>query len=68
MLIQVLQFGQGARTCIGKNISLLEISKTIPQLVRHFDIEMENLGEWTVATHWFAKPKDFECRARRRIV
>ncbi|CAI4218950.1 unnamed protein product [Parascedosporium putredinis] len=31
-------FGQGSRTCIGKNISLMEISKVIPQIVRQFDL------------------------------
>lgn len=32
-----MPFGVGSRTCIGKNISLLEISKLIPHLVRNFD-------------------------------
>lgn len=59
-------FGQGSRTCIGKNISLLEISKAIPQVVRHMDFEVENQSEWTVVSHWFAKPKDFTCRVKRR--
>lgn len=31
----------GSRTCIGKNISLLEMTKLIPQLVRNFDFELE---------------------------
>ncbi|KAH7111803.1 cytochrome P450 [Dendryphion nanum] len=32
-----IPFGHGSRTCIGKNISLLEITKLVPQLVRKFD-------------------------------
>lgn len=32
------QFGQGSRTCIGKNISLLEIYKVVPSLLRRFDV------------------------------
>lgn len=56
------QFGAGSRTCIGKNISLLEISILIPELVRRFDfrlahpeqlLEMENV--------WFVKQKNLEC-------
>lgn len=34
----MLQFGMGARTCIGKNISLLEIYKVVPSLVRRFEV------------------------------
>lgn len=32
----MLQFGMGARTCIGKNISLLEIYKLVPTVLRRF--------------------------------
>jgi len=34
----MLQFGMGSRTCIGKNISLLEIYKVVPSLLRRFDV------------------------------
>ena len=34
----MLQFGQGARTCIGKNISLLEIYKLVPSVLRRFEV------------------------------
>lgn len=34
----MLQFGMGARTCIGKNISLLEIYKVVPSLLRRFEV------------------------------
>ncbi|OJI96132.1 hypothetical protein ASPVEDRAFT_118953 [Aspergillus versicolor CBS 583.65] len=33
-----LAFGAGSRVCIGKNISMMEMSKLIPQLFRAFDI------------------------------
>ncbi|ETI27659.1 hypothetical protein G647_00108 [Cladophialophora carrionii CBS 160.54] len=58
----ILTFGAGSRTCIGKNISLLEISILIPELVRKFDftlvdphrpLESENV--------WFVKQKNLEC-------
>ncbi|KAI0596554.1 cytochrome P450 [Biscogniauxia sp. FL1348] len=35
-------FGAGTRTCIGKNISLLEMAKTLPQIVRKFDMVLEH--------------------------
>lgn len=34
----MIQFGMGARTCIGKNISLLEIYKLVPSLLRRFEV------------------------------
>jgi cytochrome P450 len=34
----MFQFGMGSRTCIGKNISLLEIYKLVPSLLRRFDV------------------------------
>lgn len=34
----LLHFGMGARTCIGKNISLLEIYKLVPSVLRRFEV------------------------------
>lgn len=34
----MIQFGMGPRTCIGKNISLLEIYKLVPSLLRRFEV------------------------------
>jgi cytochrome P450 len=35
-----LAFGAGGRTCIGKNISLLEMYKVIPQILRCFEVSV----------------------------
>lgn len=35
---RMLQFGAGSRTCIGKNISLMEIYKIVPSFLRRFDV------------------------------
>ncbi|CAD6443462.1 0c9fd5bc-d3f3-4ba2-8127-3c0015f70ac3 [Sclerotinia trifoliorum] len=59
-------FGMGSRTCIGKNISLLEINKLIPQLVRRFDFELdadvERNGGLVSLNRWFVKQKNFRGR------
>lgn len=34
----LVQFGAGHRSCLGKNISLLEIYKVVPTLLRRFDV------------------------------
>ena len=60
------QFGAGSRTCIGKNISLLEMSKVIPQIVREFDLEFEHPGQpWDVFCSWFVWP-EYKCLIHHR--
>lgn len=36
----MFQFGMGSRTCIGKNISLLEIYKLVPSMLRRFEVSL----------------------------
>lgn len=64
-----LAFGGGPRTCIGKNITFLEMLKVIPQIVRSFDFEIipdEKTGQlYTWKTRWFAKPS-FKCLVKAR--
>jgi cytochrome P450 len=38
MNANMFQFGAGSRTCIGKNISLLEIYKLVPSFLRRFEV------------------------------
>lgn len=38
MASTLFQFGQGARTCIGKNISTLEMYKLIPPVFKTFEV------------------------------
>ncbi|TEY63310.1 hypothetical protein BOTCAL_0156g00180 [Botryotinia calthae] len=63
-------FGMGSRTCIGKNISLLELSKLIPQLVRKFhfelDADVERNGGLYSLNRWFVKQQNFGARVLRR--
>ncbi|KAF7590670.1 hypothetical protein BBP40_002562 [Aspergillus hancockii] len=59
-------FGGGSRTCIGRNISLLELTKALPQIVRNFDFKFED-GEkpWDVYCAWFVYPK-YKCWVEQR--
>ena len=36
----LFHFGAGARTCIGKNISLLEVYKLVPSFLRRFEVSI----------------------------
>ncbi|KIX01166.1 uncharacterized protein Z518_08891 [Rhinocladiella mackenziei CBS 650.93] len=52
----LLTFGSGVRTCIGKNISIMEMGKFIPQILRQFHLEWaSDKPTWDVKTWWFAK-------------
>ncbi|KAL9612278.1 MAG: hypothetical protein Q9167_003101 [Letrouitia subvulpina] len=56
----MFQFGKGARTCIGKNISLLEIYKLVPSFLRKFKVELANPEqEWKLHNAWFVKQLNF---------
>ncbi|KAE8328523.1 cytochrome P450 [Aspergillus sergii] len=62
----LLTFGAGVRTCIGKNLSLLEMSKVIPELYRQLEFELsESEGVWSTWNDWFVKPR-FKCYVRLR--
>lgn len=65
-----MPFGMGSRTCIGKNISLLEISKLIPYLVRNFDMSVVFANgeqrELQSRCAWFVKQKEFFVTVRSR--
>lgn len=63
-----LSFGAGARTCLGKNISLLEMSKFVPQVLRNFEFEllMDESEEWELHAYWFVKQTGLRCRVRER--
>jgi cytochrome P450 len=63
----LLQFGHGARTCIGKNISILEMGKFIPQIFRHFDLEWASSEpEWKTEAAWFWKQSGLLVRFKLR--
>lgn len=66
-----IPFGLGSRTCIGKNISLLEITKMVPEVVWKFDFELtdglENENEemkWNDV--WFVLPVALPVKVKMR--
>jgi cytochrome P450 len=55
-------FGAGSRTCVGKNISLMEMHKVIPQLLREFEITLHNPKEgWKTRNIWFVQQEGIVC-------
>ncbi|OJJ06598.1 hypothetical protein ASPVEDRAFT_45955 [Aspergillus versicolor CBS 583.65] len=63
----MFQFGGGTRTCLGKNISLCEIHKLVPELVRLYEIRLADPEEgFRSMNHWFNKPLPMSVRIRKR--
>ncbi|TQN69319.1 Pisatin demethylase, partial [Colletotrichum shisoi] len=59
-----MPFGLGSRTCMGKNISMLEMSKLIPRIIRDFEFKLEGTSampgcSWETHNAWFVKPRKF---------
>ncbi|KAH7355128.1 putative cytochrome P450 oxidoreductase [Rhexocercosporidium sp. MPI-PUGE-AT-0058] len=62
-------FGAGSRTCTGKNVSLMEMVKIIPYLLREFEVglvEGEGGGGWRVRNMWFVQQRGLVCVLRPR--
>ncbi|OQE00243.1 hypothetical protein PENVUL_c055G03586 [Penicillium vulpinum] len=65
MVRATFTFGAGPRTCIGKNISLLEIYKLIPSLFLRYKIELNDpSAEWKIVNAWFVRQKNMDVRLR----
>ncbi|KAI0856869.1 cytochrome P450 [Xylaria cubensis] len=66
---QWIPFGVGSRTCMGRHISTLEISKLIPRIVREFDFELTDGSAedlWATKNYWFVKPQGFNLKVTCR--
>lgn len=61
-----LPFGLGSRTCIGRHISILEISKLVPRLLRDFDFELDRPQEGMPCDgFWFVLPQNLSLRVKK---
>lgn len=66
----IITFGAGNRTCVGKNISLMEMQKLVPQLMRYFEFSLvDQEREWTTLNRWFNTQKGLivNVRLRRKV-
>ncbi|KAH6957379.1 cytochrome P450 [Fusarium avenaceum] len=63
----LFSFGAGSRTCIGKNISLLEMYKLVPALLRRYKLEFPSSdNNWSLNNAWFVKQNNFNVRLQRK--
>ncbi|KAF2757815.1 benzoate 4-monooxygenase cytochrome-like protein P450 [Pseudovirgaria hyperparasitica] len=68
MKATMFHFGAGARTCIGRNISLLEVYKLVPSFLRRFEIELDQPEkEWVTDNGWFVRQLAFNTKFKLRV-
>ncbi|KAB2573234.1 Cytochrome P450 monooxygenase gsfF [Lasiodiplodia theobromae] len=60
-------FGYGSRTCVGKNLALVEIHKFTAQLLHQFDVELVNKERpWVLKSMWFSDQGEMFVRIKER--
>ncbi|KAL2439225.1 Cytochrome P450 monooxygenase [Exophiala dermatitidis] len=59
----LLAFGAGKRSCLGKNIAMLELHKLVPALLLKFNLELADpQKEWDVSNAWVLNQTGLDVR------
>jgi hypothetical protein len=63
----LLSFGAGTRTCLGRHIAMLELSKMIPALVLRYDMRLSDPGKpWKITSAFAVKQEGLDVVLTRR--
>ncbi|KAK5116643.1 hypothetical protein LTR62_007317 [Meristemomyces frigidus] len=63
----ILSFGAGKRTCLGRNIAMLELLKVVPALILRYEIKLARPGEgWRVWNAWAVRQEAIDVLLRRK--
>ncbi|KAI6867230.1 benzoate 4-monooxygenase cytochrome-like protein P450 [Hortaea werneckii] len=63
----LLSFGAGKRTCLGRNIAMLELLKVVPALIARYEMELAwPEREWKIYNAWVLRQEGVEVKLRRR--
>ncbi|KAJ9498131.1 hypothetical protein LTR99_009856 [Exophiala xenobiotica] len=59
-------FGAGARTCIGRHVAMLEISKLVPEVFRHFELELVDANRYKSKAGWLVVQSGLDVKLKVR--
>lgn len=63
----ILSFGAGKRTCLGRNIAMLELTKLVPAVLLRYETQLaEPRREWKVVNSWAVRQEGLEVMLRKR--
>lgn len=62
----LLVFGAGKRSCLGKNIAMLELSKVVPAVLLRFRLELVDAKRWRVVNKWVLDQTGLDVRLVER--
>jgi cytochrome P450 len=64
----MLQWGAGARSCIGKNLAIIELLPVIVELYRHFQFKLaDDTKEWRVSGTWITRQTQMDMIVSRKV-
>ena len=59
----LLTFSAGKRSCLGKNIAMMEMCKVVPALVMKFpDMQLVSEDKWSVRNAWLLAQTGLEVK------
>ena len=59
-------FGAGSRSCVGKNIAMLEMCKFIPELFRRFEMHLVDPNRYKIVSTWLIFQSGLDVKMRWR--
>lgn len=65
----ILSFGAGKRTCLGRHIAMLELTKLVPALWIRYEIELADpKKDWKTYSAWGVRQVGWDVKLKRREV
>lgn len=62
-------FGAGSTKCLGRNVSWIEISKVVPELIRNFTVQLAHPDqELAIRNNWFVFQEGLQCVLTKRAI